>query len=104
MRKSLYFFCIVLLIIFFASFLASSNPDGLEFVAEQFGFISKEVGRTSLMTNYHIPFLGNTPLSTLLSGIAGILICLALFLSTSRVFFIISNNRSKSQLDKTSRL
>jgi hypothetical protein len=62
-----------------ASYFASAFPDGLEFVAEKLGFISASVERTSVMTDYAIPSLGETSFSTAVSGIIGISLCFGLF-------------------------
>lgn len=59
--------------------LASMDPDGLERVAINLGFFHQEQGAPyKLLANYHLPFLGSTPLSTILAGILGILVVLAL--------------------------
>jgi cobalt/nickel transport system permease protein len=54
--------------------LASADPDGFERVAQNLGFL--ELGREApynLLPDYTLPFLGETPLSTILSGVLGIL-------------------------------
>mgnify|MGYP001765489992 CR=1 FL=1 len=58
-----------------ASPLASSFPDGLEWVAEQHGFL--ETARDplyKLIPDYLIPGISNTALATILAGILGTLI------------------------------
>lgn len=59
--------------------LASSSPDGLERVAKDMGFISNtQAAPFQIIPNYTIPFLGDTPLSTILAGGLGVLIVLGL--------------------------
>jgi cobalt/nickel transport system permease protein len=57
--------------------LASSDPDGLERVAENSGFLHRGQGAPySLIPDYSVPFLGATPVSTIVAGAIG---ALALF-------------------------
>jgi cobalt/nickel transport system permease protein len=59
--------------------LASANPDGLERVAKDMGFL--HLGQTAsyeILPNYTVPFLGNTGLSTILAGVVGALVVLGL--------------------------
>ena len=79
MKKYLIFLGIILFIAVLASYFASGHPDGLEFVAENLGFIDSAVERGSFMTDYHIPILGENPVSTAFSGVLGILLCLGVF-------------------------
>lgn len=58
---------------------ASANPDGLERVATDLGFI--DAGQSApfqIIPDYTIPFLGETPLSTILAGAVGVLLLLGL--------------------------
>lgn len=58
--------------------LASSNPDGLERVAEDQGFIDRALDPLyNLLPDYTIPGLDG-PLSTILSGLVGLLLVFAL--------------------------
>lgn len=55
--------------------LASAAPDGLEWVAEQSGFLSTaEEASFELLPDYTLPFLGETALSTILAGVVGVLV------------------------------
>jgi cobalt/nickel transport system permease protein len=59
--------------------LASANPDGLERVAEDIGFI--HLGQSApyqILPDYTIPFLGETALSTIVAGAVGALVVLGL--------------------------
>jgi cobalt/nickel transport system permease protein len=59
--------------------LASANPDGLERVAEDMGFL--QLGQSApyqVLPDYTIPFLGETPLSTIVAGTVGALVVLGL--------------------------
>ena len=59
--------------------LASSNPDGLNRVAEDLGFIGLDAGtHYEILPGYTIPFLGDTPVSTIIAGAIGALIVAAI--------------------------
>jgi cobalt/nickel transport system permease protein len=54
---------------------ASADPDGLERVAEDLGFISAgQDAPYSIIPDYTVPFLGETALSTILAGVVGIIV------------------------------
>lgn len=54
---------------------ASTDPDGLERVATDMGFINAgQSAPYQLIPDYAIPFLGNTNLSTIAAGIVGVLV------------------------------
>lgn len=70
-----------------ASPLASTHPDGLEWVAEQQGFINKaQPSPIQIIPNYAIPGVDNPALATILAGVVGIFIVglLAMALAYSR--------------------
>ena len=55
--------------------LASADPDGLERVATDLGFLSKGVSAPyGILPNYSVPFLGETALSTIVAGMIGIVV------------------------------
>lgn len=59
--------------------LASADPDGLERVAEDMGFLY--LGQSApyqILPDYTIPFLGETALSTIVAGVVGALVVLGL--------------------------
>ena len=59
--------------------LASASPDGLNRVAEDMGFLHLEKSAPyQLLQGYAIPFLGKTPLSTIIAGAVGALVVLGL--------------------------
>ncbi len=65
---------IALLVVFLAP-LASSHPDGLEWVATQQAFLSSALDSPyQLLPDYTIPGLDNASLSTILAGLIGALI------------------------------
>lgn len=68
-----------------AAFFASSHPDGLEKVAERLGFIEKGVERSSVMTDYAVPFISHEGVSTSAAGVLGIFITLGLFCGTALI-------------------
>jgi cobalt/nickel transport system permease protein len=64
--------------------LASAHPDGLEWVAEQKGFL--ELARAPIYTiipDYLIPGIRNQALATILAGIAGTLLVFSVTLGTT---------------------
>jgi cobalt/nickel transport system permease protein len=66
--------------------LASSDPDGLERVAEDTGFLNRGLANTlGPLPDYTIPFLGETPLSTIAAGVAGALIVAGLAFGLARI-------------------
>ena len=59
--------------------LASADPDGLERVAEDMGFIAAaQASPFNILPDYTVPFLGETPVSTILAGIIGMLVVLGI--------------------------
>lgn len=65
--------------------LASANPDGLERVAEDQGFIDRAVEPAyQLLPDYSLPGLTG-PLSTILAGVVGLLIVFALIYGISLI-------------------
>jgi cobalt/nickel transport system permease protein len=52
--------------------LASADPDGLERVAQDLGFLERGQGAPyEIIPDYTLPFLGETTLSTILAGLVG---------------------------------
>ena len=65
--------------------LASSNPDGLERVAENLGFLGAgQDASYQILPDYTIPFLGETALSTILAGVVGAAILMGLLILVGR--------------------
>jgi cobalt/nickel transport system permease protein len=61
--------------------LASADPDGLERVAEDMGFL--RLGQSApyqILPDYTIPFLGETALSTIVAGAVGALVLMGLMI------------------------
>lgn len=61
--------------------LASADPDGLERVAEDMGFLA--LGQDApyqILPDYTVPFLGETALSTIIAGVVGALVVLGLMI------------------------
>ena len=56
----------------------SSSPDGLESVAENFGFQETD-GVVLLLDDYGINAINNNFISTVLSGLLGVIIIVAMF-------------------------
>lgn len=58
--------------------LASSHPDGLEWVAEQRGFLDQAQGPTyNIIPDYVLPGVSNQAVATILAGVVGLLLVLA---------------------------
>lgn len=66
---------IISLIVVLLSPFASGNPDGLERVAGDLGFLDAgQAPAYKILSDYTVPFLGNTPISTIAAGVIGLLI------------------------------
>src|SRR5688572_14826513 len=75
----------VSLVVILLSPLASANPDGLERVATDLGFINRGQSAVyNILPDYTLPILGQTPLSTIMAGVIGMLVVLALALMAGR--------------------
>ena len=68
---------------------ASSDPDGLEKVAETLGVEEPESQAVSLMPDYAVPAVENEYGSTLIAGVAGVFIVLG-------VAFVLGKSMTKS--------
>jgi len=70
---------IIALLAVLISPLASGDPDGLERVAEDLGFLDRGLNAPyQILPDYTIPFLGETALSTVVAGIVGALVALGI--------------------------
>jgi cobalt/nickel transport system permease protein len=70
---------VLALIVVLFSPLASADPDGLERVAEDVGFL--QLGQDApynILPDYTIPFLGETSVSTIVAGLVGALLVAAI--------------------------
>ena len=74
-RNWVYVGGIISLIVVFLSPFASADPDGLERVAENLGFIGAgQSAPFEIIPDYTLPFLGETAISTILAGVVGIVV------------------------------
>lgn len=65
--------------------LASADPDGLERVAHNLGFINTaQSAPYQIIPDYTIPFLGATPISTIVAGAIGVMVVLGLGILAGR--------------------
>jgi len=70
---------VISLVVVLLSPFASTNPDGLERVASDLGFLnSSQSAPYETLPDYTLPILGSTSLSTILAGVVGVLVVLAL--------------------------
>lgn len=77
---------IISLVAVLLSPLASGDPDGLERVAEDLGFIETGLNAPyQILPDYTIPFLGETPLSTIVAGAVGALVVLGLMVVVGKM-------------------
>jgi hypothetical protein len=77
---------IVALVVVVLAPLASSDPDGLERVAEDNGFIAQAQNVVGgLLGDYAIPGIGDPAVSTVLSGLLGVAILLGVVFLLGRV-------------------
>lgn len=64
---------------------ASANPDGLERVAEDLGFLNTaQPAPFEALPDYTVPFLGETSLSTIVAGVVGVIVLLVLVFVAGR--------------------
>lgn len=69
---------VVAVVLAILSPLASANPDGLEWVAEQQGFLTAaQDAPYSIIPDYVFPGIANDRLATIVAGVAGLVIVLA---------------------------
>lgn len=76
---------VISLVVVLLSPLASGDPDGLERVAIDIGFF--DAGQSApfeIIPDYALPFLGETPISTIAAGVIGVLIVLAVIYLAGR--------------------
>lgn len=84
-RGWIYAGILISLLVVVLSPMASGNPDGLERVAEDLGFLG--AGKSApfqILPDYTLPFMGETALSTVVAGIVGILAVLGLLILVGR--------------------
>ena len=72
------------LIVIFLSPLASTNPDGLNRVAMNLGFINTAQVGTGPLARYTVPFLANASASKIVAGILGAIVVLGLAIFAGR--------------------
>ncbi|MBN1992442.1 MAG: PDGLE domain-containing protein [Anaerolineae bacterium] len=76
---------LTLVVVLFAPW-ASADPDGLERVAEDLGFIGLGADAPyQILPDYTIPFLGETGLSTIIAGAIGVLLVAAIAVGVGRL-------------------
>jgi cobalt/nickel transport system permease protein len=76
---------LISLIVVLLSPFASSDPDGLERVAMDMGFINAgQSAPYSIIPDYTLPFLGETAVSTILAGIIGVIVVGAVIMLVGR--------------------
>jgi len=71
-------FIVLILLLTLITPFASSSPDGLETVAENFGFQETD-GVVLLLDDYGINAINNNFISTILSGLLGVIVIIAMF-------------------------
>ena len=71
-------FILLILVLTLITPYASSSPDGLESVAESFGF-NEDTGVVLFLEDYGIENINNSFLSTVLSAVLGIVVIVGLF-------------------------
>jgi cobalt/nickel transport system permease protein len=76
---------VISLIVIMLSPFASANPDGLERVATDLGFINRgQSAGYNILPDYTLPILGQTPLSTIMAGATGVLVALVVAIVAGR--------------------
>lgn len=96
-NKSLVFVGLAIaLLLTILSPLASAHPDGLEWVAEQQGFInSAQSSSYTIIPDYLIPGISNEALATILAGVVGVMIVF-----TAVFFFAQSRRKDQKRLTR----
>ncbi len=75
---------LIAVILAIASPLASSHPDGLEWVAEQKGFLSAaQEPLYNIIPDYVFPGIGNETLATIIAGIVGVVVVFGVALAVA---------------------
>ena len=91
---------ITLLVTLFSP-LASSEPDGLERVAEDKAFIDKgKDAPYEVIADYAFPWVHNENVSTILAGIVGVLVVAAFVLALGLAFTALSRRSSQATRDQ----
>lgn len=81
---------LISLVVVFLSPFASANPDGLERVAIDLGFLSTGTDAPySILPDYTLPILGETSGSTIMAGVIGILV-------VGKLIVLLARGRSRS--------
>ena len=76
---------IATIVVVLLSPFASGDPDGLERVAEDLGFLeTSQSAPFEILPDYTLPFLGETDISTIVAGIVGAVFLLGLILLLGR--------------------
>lgn len=86
---------VIALVIVGFSPLADPNPDGLERVAEDQGFIDTAQGPSyEILPDYTVPFIEDSALTTIAAGVIGVLIVAGIGYSVGRL-----NHRNDQQME-----
>lgn len=81
----------------FLSPLASSEPDGLERVAEDKGFIEEARDAPyEVIPDYVFPWVGNEDVATILAGVVGVLLVAALVLAFGFILRLTGRKQSEA--------
>ena len=92
---------IAILVVLLLAPFASGHPDGLEWVAEMTGFAeSAQDAPYLLLPDYVVPFVGETPLSTILAGLVGIVVVAVVVMSLGRGL-VTENRKQKTENVRT---
>lgn len=84
-RNWIYAGGIITLLVVLLSPFASADPDGLERVAENLGFIGAgQSAPYEIIPDYTLPFLGETAVSTILAGVVGVVVVGAIIMLIGR--------------------
>ncbi|HSD83828.1 MAG TPA: energy-coupling factor ABC transporter permease [Anaerolineae bacterium] len=84
---------LIALVLAVASPLASTHPDGLEFIAQQQGFINKvQPHPYNIIPDYVLPGIANKDVATIAAGIVGVLIVFIVALGVA----LLRRNRTTS--------
>ena len=93
-KRACVFMVLVLIVILLASLFASDKPDGLEFIAEELGFIHRAADSKSVLTDYTFTPIKTEAVSRVAAGILGILLCLG----SVKIYTVLYRERNQGNI------
>lgn len=93
---------VIAIVLAFTSPLGSSHPDGLEFIAEQSGFLHLAQNPAyNILPDYTVPFIHDEALTTIVAGVIGVLVVAGTGLGATRLA-VKKQKNSRAHIQQTS--